>query len=275
MLLSIKTGACPEDCAYCPQSAQWNTGLEPGRLMSTDSIVAAAENAKAAGATRFCMGAAWRSPNDRQVEQVADAVTAVAALGIETCVTLGMLTDAQAGRLKGAGLDFYNHNLDTSSEFYGEIITTRTYDDRLDTLRAIREADIKVCCGGIVGMGESRRDRAGLLAQLARLDPHPESVPINMLVQVPGTPLAGTPKLEGLELVRTIAAARLVMPESVVRLSAGRNEMSDELQALCFHAGASSIFLGGKLLTTPNPGEDADCDLLDRLDMTVTATSAR
>ncbi len=274
MLLSIKTGACPEDCAYCPQSAKWNTGLEPGRLMSTDAIVAAAGNAKAAGATRFCMGAAWRSPNDRQVEQVADAVEAVSALGMETCVTLGMLTDWQAGRLKQAGLDFYNHNLDTSPEFYGEIITTRVYGDRLDTLRAVRLADIKVCCGGIVGMGETRRDRAGLIAQLATLDPHPESVPINMLVRVPGTPLADSPRLDGLELVRTIAAARLVMPESVVRLSAGRNEMNDELQALCFHAGASSIFLGDRLLTTPNPGNDADSDLLRRLDMTVAVSSA-
>jgi len=267
ILLSMKTGACPEDCAYCPQSAKYDTGLQPERLMPTEEIVAAARNAQASGATRFCMGAAWRAPNDRQVEQVAEAVEAVAALGMETCVTLGMLTPEQSKRLAEAGLDFYNHNLDTSPEFYGEIITTRTYDDRLETLANVRSAGVKLCCGGIVGMGESRRDRAGLLAQLAQLDPHPESVPINLLVQVPGTPLYGTEELDPLELVRTIAAARIMMPASVVRLSAGRNEMSDELQALCLHAGASSIFLGDKLLTTPNPGDDHDSDLLERLDV--------
>jgi biotin synthase len=269
ILLSVKTGACPEDCAYCPQSARWSTGLEPERLMPTEDIVAAARNAQASGATRFCMGAAWRSPTDRQVEAVSEAVAAVADLGMETCVTLGMLTPEQSKRLADAGLDFYNHNLDTSPEFYGEIITTRTYDDRLDTLANVRDAGVKLCCGGIVGMGESRRDRAGLLVQLARLDPHPESVPINLLVQVPGTPLHGTDELDPLELVRTIAAARLMMPASVVRLSAGRSQMTDELQALCLHAGASSIFLGDRLLTTPNPGDDHDRGLLDRLDTTV------
>jgi biotin synthase len=269
MLLSIKTGACPEDCAYCPQSAKWSTDLTPQRLMETAEVVTAAKAAKDAGATRFCLGAAWREPNDRQVEQVADHITAVAALGMETCVTLGMLTDKQAHRLADAGLDFYNHNLDTSPEFYGTIITTRTYDDRLQTLARVREAGVKLCCGGIVGMGEDRRVRAGLLLQLSKLQPHPESVPINLLVQVPGTPLHGTEPLDGLELVRTIAAARVLMPQSVVRLSAGRNEMTEELQALCLHAGASSIFLGDKLLTTDNPGESNDHALLKKLDMRI------
>jgi len=266
ILLSIKTGACPEDCAYCPQAAEWNTDLGPEPLMDTESIVESARAAKANGATRFCMGAAWRAPNDRQLDRVVDAVEAVGELGMETCVTLGMLTEAQAGRLADAGLDFYNHNLDTSPEFYGEIITTRTYEDRLETLANLRTTPIKLCTGGIVGMGESRRDRAGLLVQLAALDPHPESVPINLLVKVPGTPLAAADDLDGLELVRTIAAARLMMPDSVIRLSAGRNEMSDELQALCLHAGASSVFLGDKLLTTDNPGDDRDQELFDRLD---------
>ena len=269
ILLSIKTGACPEDCAYCPQSARWSTPVSPEPLLRTSEIVAAARNARAAGATRFCMGAAWRSPNDRQVGEVAEAVTAVRDLGMETCVTLGMLTPEQAQRLAEAGLDFYNHNLDTSPEFYGEIITTRTYGDRLETLANVRDAGVKLCCGGIVGMGESRRDRAALLVQLAALDPHPESVPINLLVQVPGTPLFGTDELDPLELVRTIAAARLVLPTSVVRLSAGRAKMTDELQALCLHAGASSVFLGDRLLTTPNPGGDHDEALLDRLDTRV------
>lgn len=267
ILLSVKTGACPEDCAYCPQSAKWNTDLKPERLMAVDDIVEAARQAQAGGATRFCMGAAWRAPNDRQVDEVAAAVTAVKSIGMETCVTLGMLQDAQAHRLADAGLDFYNHNLDTSPEYYSEIITTRTYEDRLGTLAAVRDAGVKLCCGGIVGMGESRRDRAGLLVQLARLDPHPESVPINLLVQVAGTPLFGVDPLDPLEVVRTVAAARLMMPGSVVRLSAGRAQMSDELQALCLHAGASSVFLGDKLLTTPNPGNDRDRDLLGRLDM--------
>jgi biotin synthase len=269
ILLSIKTGACPEDCAYCPQSAKWNTDLDPQRLMGTKEIVASARDARDRGATRFCMGAAWRSPNDRQVEQVADAVTAVAALGMETCVTLGMLTDVQAARLAEAGLDYYNHNIDTSREYYSEIITTRTYDDRLDTLAAVRTAGLKVCCGGIVGMGEQRADRAAMLTELARLDPHPESVPINLLVQVPGTPLHGLAALDPIELVRTVAAARIMMPRSVVRLSAGRSNMTDELQALCLHAGANSIFLGDQLLTTANPGVDHDNALLARLDMRV------
>jgi biotin synthase len=269
MLLSIKTGACPEDCAYCPQSAKWSTDLTPQRLMDTDEIVAKAQEAKAAGATRFCLGAAWRSPTDRQVEEVAGSVQAVAALGMETCVTLGMLTDRQAARLAAAGLDYYNHNLDTSPEYYRDIITTRTYDDRLETLGHVRDAGLKVCCGGIVGMGETRRDRVGLLAELSRLDPHPESVPINLLNQVAGTPLFGVPVLDGLELVRMIAAARLLMPGSVVRLSAGRSEMTDELQALCLHAGANSVFLGDTLLTTDNPDLGHDDSLLRRLDMRV------
>lgn len=269
ILLSVKTGACPEDCAYCPQSARYQTGVDPQPLMSVDEVVASARNAQASGATRFCMGAAWRAPNDRQVGEVAESVRAVAGLGMETCVTLGMLTPSQAQTLADAGLDFYNHNLDTSPDFYGQIITTRTYQDRLDTLANVRAAGVKLCCGGIVGMGESRRQRAGLLAQLAQLDPHPESVPVNLLVQVPGTPLFGTETLDPLELVRTIAAARIAMPGSVVRLSAGRSQMTDELQALCLHAGASSVFLGDKLLTTPNPGDDHDRGLLDRLDMTV------
>jgi biotin synthase len=265
ILLSIKTGGCPEDCAYCPQSASWSTGLAPQGLLDTETILAAARNAKASGATRFCMGAAWRAPNDRQVRAVAAAVRAVGALGLETCTTLGMLTDTQAATLADAGLDYYNHNLDTSPELYPTIITTRTYQDRLDTLANVRATGVKLCCGGIVGMGESRADRAGLLHQLAILDPHPESVPINLLVQVPGTPLHGVDELDGLELVRTIAAARLLMPASVVRLSAGRTSMSDELQALCLHAGANSIFLGDTLLTTPNAGETHDNLLLDKL----------
>jgi biotin synthase len=265
LLLSIKTGGCPEDCAYCPQSARYRTGVSPQGLLGTEEILAAARNAKAVGATRFCMGAAWRSPSDRQVDAVAAAVREIGALGLETCATLGMLTPAQSSALADAGLDYYNHNLDTSPEFYGEIITTRTYRDRLETLANVRAAGVKLCCGGIVGMGESRDDRAGLLHQLATLDPHPESVPINLLVQVPGTPLHGVEELDGIELVRTIAAARLLMPASVVRLSAGRAQMSDELQALCLHAGANSVFLGEKLLTTPNAGESHDHELLDKL----------
>jgi len=267
MLLSIKTGGCAEDCAYCPQSARWSTGLAAEPLMALGDIVIAATTARDAGATRFCMGAAWRAPNDRQVARVAEAVTAVGRLGLETCATLGMLSAEQAARLAGAGLDFYNHNLDTSPEFYGTIITTRTYQDRLDTLAAVRAAGMAVCCGGIVGMGETRRDRAGLLVQLANLDPQPESVPINLLVRVPGTPLHGIDPFDGLELVRTVAAARAMMPASVVRLSAGRAEMNDELQALCLHAGANSIFLGDRLLTTANPGDDRDRALLARLDV--------
>lgn len=265
-LLSIKTGGCPEDCAYCPQSAQHNTGLKPSPLMDTETIAAAAAEAKAEGATRFCMGAAWRSPSDSQVDSVARSVEAVAELGLETCVTLGMLTEDQATTLAGAGLDFYNHNLDTSPDFYGQIITTRTYADRLDTLANCRKAGIRLCTGGIVGMGETRRQRAALLTQLATLDPHPESVPINLLIQVPGTPLHGLPDFPPLELVRTIAAARLIMPASVVRLSAGRASMSEELHALCFHAGANSIFLGERLLTAGNNGSDSDNHILQQLD---------
>src|SRR5688572_3057193 len=264
-LLSIKTGACPEDCAYCPQSVRYDTGLEREALMEPTDVVERARAAREAGATRFCMGAAWRSPKDRDLEQVAAMVEGVAALGLETCATLGMLTPQQAGRLKKAGLDYYNHNLDTSEAFYGEVITTRTYQDRLDTLSAVRDAGIHVCCGGIVGMGESDDDRAGLIAALASLPQHPESVPINLLVQVEGTPLAGRAALDPLDFVRTIAVARITMPKSVVRLSAGREDMSDETQALCFLAGANSIFYGPKLLTTANPGRDRDMRLLDRL----------
>jgi biotin synthase len=264
-LLSIKTGGCPEDCAYCPQAARYDTGVGAEKLMSLDAVLAEARAAKASGASRFCMGAAWRSPKDRDVENVCAMVEGVKALGLETCATLGMLTPGQAKRLKGSGLDYYNHNLDTSPEFYGEIITTRTYQDRLDTLSAVRDAGIHVCCGGIVGMGEGADDRAGLIATLASLPVHPESVPINMLVQVEGTPLAGQRKLDPLEFVRTVAVARITMPKSVVRLSAGREDMSEETQALCFLAGANSIFYGPKLLTTPNPGRDRDMALLDKL----------
>jgi biotin synthase len=264
-LLSIKTGGCPEDCAYCPQSARYETGVKAEKLMSLEAVLGEARAAKAAGAQRFCMGAAWREPKDRDVESVCAMVEGVKALGLETCVTLGMLTGAQARRLKGAGLDYYNHNLDTSPEYYGEIITTRTYRNRLDTLAAVRDAGIHVCCGGIVGMGEDLDDRVGLIAALASLPQHPESVPINMLVRVEGTPLGDAPPLDPLDFVRTIAVARITMPGSVVRLSAGREDMSEETQALCFLAGANSIFYGPKLLTTPNPGRDRDMRLLDKL----------
>jgi len=264
-LLSIKTGGCPEDCAYCPQSAKYDTGVGAEKLMSLDAVLAEARAAKAGGASRFCMGAAWRSPKDRDVENVCAMVEGVKALGLETCATLGMLTPAQASRLKLSGLDYYNHNLDTSPEYYGAIITTRTYQDRLDTLGAVRDAGINVCCGGIVGMGEGAEDRAGMIVALASLPVHPESVPINMLVQVEGTPLATGQKFDPLEFVRTIAVARITMPKSVVRLSAGREDMSEETQALCFLAGANSIFYGPKLLTTPNPGRDRDMALLDKL----------
>jgi biotin synthase len=264
-LLSIKTGGCPEDCAYCPQAARYDTGVKAEKLMALEAVLAEARAAKAGGASRFCMGAAWREPKDRDVDNVCVMVEGVKALGLETCATLGMLTHAQARRLKDSGLDYYNHNLDTSPEFYGEIITTRTYRDRLDTLDAVRAAGIHVCCGGIVGMGEGADDRAGMIATLASLPVHPESVPINMLVQVEGTPLAGQAKLDPLEFVRTIAVARICMPKSVVRLSAGREDMSEETQALCFLAGANSIFYGPKLLTTPNPGRDRDLALLDKL----------
>ena len=267
-LLSIKTGGCPEDCAYCPQSARYHTGVDAEKLMSLDAVLAEARAAKTAGANRFCMGAAWRSPKDRDLEHVCEMVEAVKALGLETCATLGMLTAAQARTLKRAGLDYYNHNLDTSPEFYGEIITTRVYQDRLETLQHVREAGIHVCCGGIVGMGETRADRIGMIAALACLPVHPESVPINMLVRVAGTPLAKAPPLDRFEFVRTIAVARITMPKSMVRLSAGREEMSAETQALCFLAGANSIFYGEKLLTTPNPSADQDKALLERLGLT-------
>ncbi|MGB3424563.1 MAG: biotin synthase BioB [Castellaniella sp.] len=264
-LLSIKTGACPEDCAYCPQSARYQTEVEAAPLMPLDQVLAAARKARDAGAQRFCMGAAWRSPTERQLDQVIEHVQAVKALGLETCVTLGMLKDGQAERLKAAGLDYYNHNLDTAPEHYGEIIRTRTYQDRLDTLQRVRDAGLKVCCGGIVGMGESREIRAGLIAALARLDPYPESVPVNQLVKAPGTPLADAPDLDPIEFVRTIAVTRIVMPRAVVRLSAGRESMHDSTQALCFMAGANSIFHGERLLTTPNPQAQADARLFERL----------
>ncbi len=268
-LLSIKTGGCPEDCGYCPQSAKFDTGVKAEKLMEVEAVLAEARAAKAGGASRFCMGAAWRSPKDRDLDKVCAMVEGVKALGLETCVTLGMLEAAQARRLKQSGLDYYNHNLDTSPEFYGEIITTRTYQDRLDTLDHVREAGINVCCGGIVGMGEGLEGRVGMVATLANLPVHPESVPINMLVQVEGTPLSGQAKIDALDFVRTIAVARITMPASMVRLSAGREEMSEETQALCFLAGANSIFYGPKLLTTPNPGRDRDMALLDKLGMRV------
>ena len=264
-LISVKTGACPEDCAYCPQSVRYDTGLEREQLMEVQAVAEAAAKAKAAGATRFCMGAAWRSPKDRDLAVVVAMVREVRALGLESCATLGMLTPAQAATLAEAGLDYYNHNLDTSPDYYEKIITTRTYQDRLDTLTAVRDANIKVCCGGILGMGESPDDRAGLLHALATLPAHPDSVPINQLVQVAGTPLAGSATLDPLEFVRTIAVARLLMPRAHVRLSAGRSEMSDEVQALCFLAGANSIFYGEKLLTTGNPDTEQDLDLFRRL----------
>ena len=266
-LLSIKTGGCSEDCGYCPQAARYSTGVENQDLLPLDEVIAAAQAAKANGASRFCMGAAWRGPKDRDLEPVMEMVKAVKALGMETCVTLGMLRDGQAEKLKTAGLDYYNHNLDTAPEFYGEIISTRQYQDQLDTLGRVRNAGINVCCGGIVGLGESRASRAGLIAQLANLDPAPESVPINMLVQVEGTPLYGAAALDPLEFVRTIAVARITMPQSFVRLSAGRQEMGEAIQALCLLAGANSIFYGEKLLTTGNPEAQRDRALLDKLGM--------
>jgi biotin synthase len=264
-LLSIKTGACPEDCGYCSQSARNETGLERERLLPLDEVLAAARAAKAAGATRFCMGAAWRNPTDNNLDAVIAMITAVHDLGLETCVTLGMLTRAQAERLKAAGLDYYNHNLDTSPEFYGQVISTRTYQERLDTLEHIRAVGLKTCSGGILGMGESRADRAGLLCQLANLPAHPESVPINLLVKIAGTPLADAPALDSFEFVRTIAVARIMMPASYVRLSAGRADMSDELQALCYLAGANSIFYGERLLTADNASANRDLALFERL----------
>jgi biotin synthase len=264
-LLSIKTGACPEDCAYCPQSARYKTGLKKEKLLPLDQIVAAAEKAKANGAGRFCMGAAWRSPKDSDIAEVSAAVKAVKALGLETCATLGMLNEEHAQALTDAGLDYYNHNLDTSPEFYGEVITTRTYDDRLETLKNVRDAGMKVCCGGIVGMGEDQADRVGLLLTLANLDPPPESVPINNLVKVAGTPLAEQDDIDPFDFVRTVAVARILMPKSYVRLSAGREEMNDQMQALCFLAGANSIFYGDQLLTTGNATVEHDRDLFEKL----------
>jgi len=264
-LLSVKTGGCPEDCAYCPQAARYRTGVTNDALLTVEEVAAAARLAKENGATRFCMGAAWRGPRQRDLEQVMEMVKAVRAEGLESCATLGLLKQGQAEQLKAAGLDYYNHNIDTSAEFYGEIITTRTQDDRLGTLERVRRAGLHVCCGGIIGMGESRRARAGLISQLASMAPCPESVPINNLVQVPGTPLAGTAKLDDFEFVRTIAAARITMPRAMVRLSAGRQEMPEAIQALCFFAGANSIFYGEKLLTTGNPDVEQDRALFARL----------
>jgi len=264
-LLSIKTGACPEDCSYCSQSASNATDLEREKLLPLSDVISAAQEAKDAGSTRFCMGAAWRNPTDKSLDHVIDMISAVKDMGMETCVTLGMLEQKQAGRLKEAGLDYYNHNLDTSPEFYGTVISTRTYQDRLDTLGHVREAGINVCAGGILGLGETRRDRARLLQELATLPQHPESVPINDLVQVKGTPLDGIDRLDSFEFVRTVAVARILMPESYVRLSAGRMEMNDEMQSLCFLAGANSIFYGERLLTTNNPEKSNDNILFEKL----------
>jgi len=273
-LLSIKTGGCAEDCGYCPQSAHFDTDVKAGKLMPVAEVVEAARTAQGQGATRFCMGAAWRSPKQRDMAAVTEMVRQVKALGLETCMTLGMLDADQAEALKDAGLDYYNHNLDTAPGFYGSVVSTRTYQDRLDTLAHVRDADIHVCSGGIVGMGESRLHRAGLIAQLANLEPQPESVPINNLVQVEGTPMAGTAPLDPFEFVRTIAVARITMPHGMVRLSAGREQMDDALQALCFLAGANSIFYGDKLLTTANPQAARDRVLLRRLDLRVQGEGA-
>jgi biotin synthase len=264
-LLSVKTGGCPEDCGYCPQSVHYDTGVGASKMMEPEEVRQAAERAREAGATRFCMGAAWRAPKDRDIEKVAELVRTVKSVGLEACATLGMLADGHAETLRDAGLDYYNHNLDSAPEFYGDIITTRVYQDRLDTLERVRDAGVKVCCGGIVGMGESRLQRAGLIAQLANLEPYPESVPINQLVRVAGTPLADEEPLDPFEFVRTIAVARITMPRARVRLSAGRQQMGDAVQALCFQAGANSIFYGDKLLTTGNPDTEADLSLLRRL----------
>ncbi|MDZ5460731.1 biotin synthase BioB [Azohydromonas lata] len=266
-LLSIKTGGCAEDCGYCPQSAHFDTGVEASKILSISEVLGAAQAAKEQGATRFCMGAAWRSPKERDMERVTEMVREVRSLGLETCMTLGMLDKEQAAQLKGAGLDYYNHNLDTAPDHYGQIIHTRTYQDRLDTLHHVRDAGINVCCGGIVGMGETRAQRAGLIAQLANLDPFPESVPINNLVPVPGTPLADSEPIDLFEFVRTIAVARITMPTTMVRLSAGREQMDDALQALCFMAGANSIFYGDRLLTTTNPQAEKDRRLFERLQL--------
>ncbi|MBD3610032.1 MAG: biotin synthase BioB [Gammaproteobacteria bacterium] len=272
-LLSIKTGACPEDCGYCPQSARYDTGLERERLLPVDEVMKAARLAKEAGSSRFCMGAAWRSPKDRDLDQVVEMVKGVKSLGMESCLTLGMLSEEQTSKLKEAGLDYYNHNLDTSPEFYGSVISTRTYQDRLDTLQNVRDAGINVCSGGILGMGEERKDRVGLLQQLANMEKQPESVPINMLVQVEGTPLHGREEIDHFEFIRAIAVARIMMPASYVRLSAGREEMNDQMQALCFLAGANSIFYGEKLLTTANPGAEHDKALFKRLGINIMSVS--
>ncbi|RZI44568.1 biotin synthase BioB [Herbaspirillum sp. HC18] len=266
-LMSIKTGGCPEDCGYCPQASRYDTGVKAQKILELETVLDAARRAKEHGATRFCMGAAWREPKDRDLDHVEAMVRGVKDLGMEACVTLGMLGEGQAERLKAAGLDYYNHNLDTAPEFYNNVITTRDYQNRLDTLERVRNAGIKVCCGGIVGMGESRRQRAGLVAQLANMDPYPESVPVNNLVQVEGTPLHGTEPIDPLEFVRTIAVARITMPKARVRLSAGRREMGEAVQAMCFLAGANSIFYGDKLLTTGNPDVEADKVLLEKLGM--------
>ncbi len=278
-LLSVKTGGCPEDCGYCPQSVHYDTGVDASKMMAPEAVLEAARAAQQAGATRFCMGAAWRSPNDRDVEKVAELVRGVRGLGLQTCATLGMLTPAQAGTLADAGLDYYNHNLDSAPDFYPTIIGTRQYQDRLDTLANVRGAGISVCCGGIVGMGETRDQRAGLVAELANLNPPPESVPVNDLVRVEGTPLGdglkGSEPLDPFEVVRVIAAARITMPKSRVRLSAGRRELGDGIQALCFMAGANSIFYGDKLLVTGNPDAAGDRALLQRLDLKITGNAAR
>lgn len=270
-LLSIKTGGCPEDCGYCPQAARYDTGVESQKLLPLDEVLAAASAAKAKGATRFCMGAAWRGPKQKDLEPVLEMVRAVKSLGMETCATLGLLRDGQAEQLRDAGLDYYNHNIDTAPEFYGEVISTRQYDDRLSTLDKVREAGLHVCCGGIVGMGETRSQRAGMIAQLASMTPPPESVPINNLVPMPGTPLADSESLDWTEFVRTIAVARITMPKSYVRLSAGRQDMHEAVQAFCFHAGANSIFYGEKLLTTDNPEAETDRALLTKLGLSALA----
>lgn len=264
-LISIKTGGCPEDCGYCSQSAHHNTGLKASKLMAVEEVLEGARAAKAAGATRYCMGAAWRSPKERDMDTIVAMVEGVKALGLETCMTLGMLSDEDVSRLKNAGLDYYNHNIDTSERYYSEIITTRSFEDRIDTINRVRKAGIKVCSGGILGMGEETQDRIDMLVTLANLPEHPESVPLNMLIPIAGTPLAGAENIDGIDFVRTVALARIMMPKSVVRLSAGRTEMSDELQALCFFAGANSVFVGDRLLTADNPGEDADSVLFDKL----------
>ena len=273
-LLNVKTGGCPEDCRYCAQSARYQTGVGAAKIMDTDEVVVAAKRAKAIGAGRFCIGAAWRGPKDRDLDRIVEMIEGIKALGLETCATLGMLTPAQAKRLKGAGLDYYNHNLDTSKDYYANIITTRTFEDRIETLAIVRQAGINVCSGGILGMGEAREDRAGLLVALANLEEHPQSVPINMLVPIAGTPLADAPPIDPFEFVRTIGAARIMMPASVVRLAAGRMEMDEGIQALCLFAGANSIFYGDRLLTTPNPAENDDAKLLERLGLRAKAAEA-